>query len=127
MGLREPCPLFYVTPWPLGLQFIAAAFHRVGPPAALSPCRSTYNGAVRRPVWEGFRRGCLPQARGALEIGQGAADFEDAIEGAGGQAELLEGVVEEALTGSVETAVAAEVLVRHRRVDRDRAGRAEAG
>src|ERR1700724_2148093 len=76
-----------------GLQFIAAACHRVEPPGA-APAASTQDAAV---------------------------------EGAGGEAELLEGVVEQALPGVVETAVAAEVLVRHRRVDRGRAGRAEAG
>src|SRR5215210_7567911 len=60
------------------------------------------------------------------EIGEGAGDLEDAIEGAGGEAELFEGAVEEAAAGWIDHAVTAQLLGTHARVDRSGRGRAEA-
>jgi hypothetical protein len=54
----------------------------------------------------------------AGEVGDGAGDFEDAVEGAGGEAEALEGGVEEGAAGRLDGTEPAESLGSHGGVDR---------
>lgn len=54
---------------------------------------------------------------GGFEVGDGAADFEQAVESTGGEAEALEGGIQETLGGAVEAAVVAELQGAHIGVD----------
>ena len=62
----------------------------------------------------------------AGEVGDGAGNLEDAVEGAGGEAELLEGTVEQCAAGRVDGAETTERLGAHGCVDRCGGGGAEA-
>src|ERR1700687_4610379 len=63
---------------------------------------------VERPVLDRLGDVGGAEVWGAFEVGQGAGHLEDAVEGARGEAEALEGLVEKALAGGVEAAVAAQ-------------------
>ncbi len=54
-------------------------------------------GAIERPVLDGFSEVGDGEGRRAFQVGNGAGDFEDAIVGAGGEALLLHGALEETL------------------------------
>src|SRR3982074_2060014 len=64
--------------------------------------------AVERPVLDGFGELDRADLFAVREVGQGAGDLEDAVEGAGGEAELLEGGIEQGPAGRVHLAVTPE-------------------
>ncbi len=81
--------------------------------------RSGPVAAVEGPVLDGFGEVGDGEVLGAFEIGDGAGDFEDAIVGAGGEALLLHGALEQPLGVGAELAVGANLARGHLRVGVD--------
>ena len=75
--------------------------------------------AVEGAVLDGFAEVGGGDAGLAGEVGDGARDLQDAVVGAGGEAELVDGCVEELLRRVVEAAVLLHVLRSHVSVEEE--------
>ena len=86
--------------------------------------RSIKNGAVETAVLDGFEQVRGLDFFGGAQIGNGARDFQDAIVGAGGEAELLHRLLQEIAERGVDHAMFADVRIGHAGVGGDfRAGK----
>ena len=79
--------------------------------------------AVEGAVLDGFGDVGDGDGGGGFEVGDGAGDFEDAVVGAGAEALLLHGALEEAFGVGGELAEGADLLGRHLGVGEDGAAR----
>lgn len=69
--------------------------------------------AVKRPVLNGFEQVVGSDVFAGFEIGNGSGDFDDPVVGAGGKAELPDGLVQERLAGIVDPAEFFQVFGLH--------------
>ena len=83
----------------------------------LKPLRPV--GAVEGAVLDGFARVFGREGRGALEVGDGARNFQDAIVSAGGKAEALGGGLRDFFAFGGDGAMFADELRRHLRIGVD--------
>jgi hypothetical protein len=88
--------------------------------------RLSNDSSIEAPVLNRLRQMCGADRVAPREVGDGAGYLEDTIERAGGEAQPLEGTVEEGAAGRIDGAEAAELLGAHGGVVRRRRAGPEA-